>query len=824
MPNNKLYKTIIADPPWDIEQSGNKGANIHYRLQTLDWIKSFPVADLVEENAHCWLWITGNTIEAGYDVMRAWGFVPRNLLTWVKPRMGLGRYLRSASEHLLFGTKGRAPILFRSQPNWIFAPVSEHSHKPEEVHAIVRRCSPGPYLELFARREQPGFDVWGDEVESDIVIPGYPVPRYKMGVKEDGRTPVSAARRLKISRPVLSLKTDITLSVVRAGLAAMAHVPKKAEITLQIILASSFAPKPAPRDIPDPHAGWYQIISGNVRPASNESIKVMRDKAAQNGFCACVRLGISKETAPMHFFHLLSALRTLESAGVHIAMCAEKAEALGSAYAPWHFPLRLSVKELANFLLLPIGETELAGATGLHPKQTLPPSWYKNPTSITDRSFATSVGALRQTRLSISAPDALEHAHLLGPTGSGKSTVMLNLIVRDITAGRSVLVIDPKSDLVNDVLARIPEGRDEDVVVIDPSDPCPVGFNPLAFKEYGDQTLIADAVLAVFKDVFTENWGIRSQDVLSAALLTLAQTDGASLLWLPALLTNENFRRKITSELKDKIGLEPYWAAFENMRDGRQQTEIAPVLNKIRQFLLRPGLRNVLGQPHPKFSLTDLFNQRKIVLVPLNKGSIGPESARLLGSLIVGLTWTLALSRARLPQSRRHMVCVYIDELQDYIRSFPTDLSDALAQARGLGVALTLAHQFRAQLPPNIRSAIDANTRNKIVFGLNSEDAKAMAAMTPTLDALDFMSLPRYQIYTEFQSGGRKSGWILGQTLPPPPATRDVVDLRAKSMARYGQPAEVVETEYLNIIAAADSDPPDDAKYDAKNLGRRKIQ
>lgn len=256
----------------------------------------------------------------------------------------------------------------------------------------------------------------------------------------------------------------------------------------------------------------------------------------------------------------------------------------------------------------------------------------------------------------------------------------------------------------------------------------------------GDKTLIADAILAVFKEAFAENWSIRSQDILSAALLTLAQTKDASLLWLPALLTNEKFRHSITDKLTDEIVLKPFWKNYDAMRDSERRTEIAPVLNKIRQFLYRPGLRNILGQSNPKFQLTDLFYKRKIILVPLNKGTIGAESARLLGALIVGLTWTLALSRANIPAYKRHIISLYIDELQDYL-ALPTDLSDALAQARGLGVGITMAHQYRAQLPPDIRAGIDANARSKIVFGLNATDTKEVAAMAPELDALDFMTL-----------------------------------------------------------------------------------
>lgn len=421
-------------------------------------------------------------------------------------------------------------------------------------------------------------------------------------------------------------------------------------------------------------------------------------------------------------------------------------------------------------------------------------------------------------KLSISPGDSLEHTHLIGPTGSGKSTAMQHLILADIKAGRSVLVIDPKADLVNDLLARIPEERTADVVVIDPSDCIPVGFNPLALKNYHNKALIADAILSVLKELWRDSWGVRIQDILSAALLTLVEIDGATLLWLPPLLTDENFRRKITSGVKDKVALQPFWAQFEALSELQRRQQIEPVLNKLRQFLLRPGLRNVLGQAHPKFSLNDLFLQRKIVLVPLNKGIVGGETARLLGSLIVGLTWTLALSRANIPPERRHIVSVYIDELQDYL-SLPTDLSDALAQARGLGVGMTLAHQYRDQLPTEIRAGIDANCRNKIVFGLNAKDAKDMAAMAPELTAEDFMALPRYQVYTSFQQGGRNVGWVQSKTLPPTPALRDPVELRALSMETCGVPAEDVEAEYLKMFAnnSVTGPTPGDAP-----IGRRK--
>ena len=639
-------------------------------------------------------------------------------------------------------------------------------------------------------------------------------------VGAEKRIAVTAARQLKISRPILSLKTDITQAVIRAGLAALTEDKSGTEIVIQVVLGRAYAPSPVPANLVDPNATWLQILLGDVQKATAESRKTVKEKSEQHTFQATIRIGITGENTSFRIRSIISAFKVLEAAGVRIREEDSKPSDLNTAHVPWHFPLQLSVKELANFLLLPAGEEELPGTPGLHPKLTLPPNWYKNPTNQkNDRSFAVSMEAINPKRLSISPRDSLEHCHLIGPTGSGKSTAMLHLILSDINAGRSVLVLDPKTDLVNDVLMRIPEERIDDVVIIDSSDSCPCGFNPLAFKDYGNPSLIADAVLSVLKEIFSDCWGIYTQDVLTAALLTLVGVEDATLLWLLPLLTDENFRRRITSKVKDRMALRPFWEQFEALRDTEKKQQISPVLNKLRQLTLRPGLRNVLGQAKPKFSLMDLFYKRKVVLVPLNKGLTGGESARLLGSLIVGLTWTLALSRAGIPAEKRHIVEIYIDELQDYL-SLPTDLSDALAQARGLGVGLTLAHQYRDQLPINIRSGIDANARNKIVFGLSSKDAKEMAAMAPELTAEDFMALPRYQIYTSFQSNGRNTGWIQGKTLSPPPALRNAADLKASCQAIYGIPAEQIEEEYLNIFTTnnrnAEENPGD------INIGRKK--
>ncbi|MBQ2695078.1 type IV secretory system conjugative DNA transfer family protein [Candidatus Saccharibacteria bacterium] len=642
-----------------------------------------------------------------------------------------------------------------------------------------------------------------------------------VGVKDTEFESVNTARKLKITKPVLTLNHERTSAMVRATLSAMTGGRTDTATVMQIVLGRAHSPSTIPKNLPDPNASWLNAVLGNVHNASQEQRRAAKDKADQYCFEAVIRVGVAGEGADSRLHNMISALRTLDAAGVHIRSEKEKPEHLDQVSLPWQMPLRLSVKETACFMLLPAGEEELSGVPRVHPKLVLPPKWYREPATESsgdnsNRTFAVSMEPVAR-KLSISPKDALEHTVLAGPTGSGKSTAMLHLILADIEAGRSVLVLDPKTDLVTSILERIPNRRKDDVIVVDPSDPCPVGFNPLSYNS--DPALTTDTILSVFQELWSSSWGVRTQDVLSGALLTLAQIKGANLLWLPQLLMDEEFRKRITTQIHDPISLTPFWMHFEAMKDSERRIEVAPVLNKLRQITYRPGLRNVLGQSNPKFSLMDLFAKRKIVLVPLNKGQIGGDSARLLGSLIVGLTWSLALARANVAPEKRHMVSIFIDELQDYL-ALPTSFSDALAQARGLGVAYTVAHQYRGQLPPDIKAGIDANCRNKIAFGMDADDAKDMAAQAPDLDALDFMTLPRYQIYTNFQSGGRATGWVSGKTLPAPSAIRMAADLKAESMARCGVPAK--ETEQLLIQMMTKAPPRDDHDITDAPIGRRK--
>ncbi len=649
------------------------------------------------------------------------------------------------------------------------------------------------------------------------IVPGTRI-RDLEGVE---RPLIATSTRLQISHPSLALNVDRVTAVSRAVLAGLATAKEREDLlVLQVVIGARRSPAFVPRDVPDPTQRWFDLVTGGTRIADADVRARLKERVGIHGGRVTVRVGaLAASPARIHLLltAVLGGLRVAQSSGVRIALRGEPALRLTWASVPWRWPLRLSSKELIEVLGWPLdksGQWPMPGQPPLHPRQLAP----STDVLATNRPFAETTAPGVDVQVGIAARDSLQHTWLLGPTASGKSTAMLAMILDAIRAGRGVLVIDPKSDLVNDVLARIPDERADDVVIIDPTDSRPVGINPLK-SGIRHMSVTADSVLAVFKQLSGDAWGPRTEDVIMSALLTLAQHPGATLTMLPTLLTDERFRKSLTKSLPDRVGLGSFWASYEAMSPQMKAQVIAPTLTRLRQFLLRPHLRAVLGQAEPSFDLMDLFTKRRIVLVSLNRGLIGSEGARLLGSLVVGQLWPLVLARAGLPPERRRIVNVFIDEVQDYL-ALPTDLEDAFSQARSLGVGFTVAHQYRRQLPPGLRSAIDTNARNKVIFGLNAEDAADLAKQAPELEAQDFIYLPRFAVYANLMQDGVATGWFSARTLAPEAPVRDPVGLRARSATLYGQDAADVE----EAIVRHHAQPHGQEQKDDAPIGRRPLR
>jgi hypothetical protein len=272
-----------------------------------------------------------------------------------------------------------------------------------------------------------------------------------------------------------------------------------------------------------------------------------------------------------------------------------------------------------------------------------------------------------------------------------------------------------------------------------------------------------------------------------------------TLCALPVLLNDASFRRRVVGRINDPIALGPFWAQYEAWSDAERAAATAPVQNKIRPMLINPRLRSVLGQVNPKFEVNDVFTKRRILLVNLAKGVVGPEASALLGSLIVAELWQAALGRTSIPPSKRHPVFMVFDEFQDFL-NLPTDLADALGQARGLGVGLTLAHQHLHQLEPSMRSAVLANARSRLCFQLPLEDAKVIAPSGSLPSAEEFTGLGAYECYVRLVADDSVQPWCSGRTLPPPPILRSPSEVLERSRRRYGTPRAEVEANIAVLV------------------------
>ena len=603
------------------------------------------------------------------------------------------------------------------------------------------------------------------------------------------------------ARPVgTPLATERLSAVVRAVLAALAVTAEGEELVVQLQLGRRFSPQALGRVEPQ---GWLELLGLVPIPSlSGERGRRMRAQVGRHRAAACLRLGV-RAASPLRqrtlLQGLLGALRLLEGPGVRLRARTEHPAKLNGVRRPWRPGLELGAGEIVAMAGWPIGELPLPLLGSGHPRLVAPPPEVASGSSQRVVGTGAVPGETGLVRLPIA--DAVYHTHLLGPTGVGKSTVLLSLALADAAEGRGLLLLDPKGDLATDFVARLPQERAEDVVVLDPTNPCPVGINPLA----GPPELavvMAEAVLGVLAELFRDSWGIRTADVLSAALLTLARISQATLVWLVPLLTNPAFRRRVLALAPpDPLGTDVFWQGYEAKPVRTQAVEVAPVLNKLRQLMLRPGLRAMLGQAQPRFGLADLLERRRIVVVNLNQGLLGAGAARLLGTLLVSQLWQHLLARQAHPAERRQIVSVYIDEVQAFLAGLPGSLADALAQARSLGAAFHLAHQYRGQLSTEMMQAVESNTRSKVYFALSATDAAAAARLAPELEAADFQLLAQYQAYATVMHHGRRSGWFSLATRPAPPAVRDPALLYAASHARYGIPAEQTEAELIALTS-----------------------
>lgn len=662
---------------------------------------------------------------------------------------------------------------------------------PQAVHAALQALAglsgqPRIVLEAEGHRGRIGWCVGTTRGSTRRVIAALQAHLDGLRVIDDVRStsqPTQAAQLRAPGHRRHPLKRLPSIEpATRSVLTALAQATTDERLRMQIILG----PRRRPRSFSDATGARRQDVL---------------QKYAEYRFECTLRIAASettRERARRLINGVLSALRTLEAPGVQLRLSRASEASVLHGRSPYLWPLELSISELIPLLGWPVAEhadAELPGVPARHPI-LLPPDRRIDREGLVLGSSATDP----ERSVALKSPDALRHLHVLGPTGVGKSTLLANLAIQAMERNHGLVVLDPKADLIEDLLARIPQDRLQDVVVLDPTDAAPVGL--AAFGRSTDQAeLVADSLLGIMHSLYAESWGPRTHDILHACLLTLARRGDATLPMIPLLLTNPGFRRSLTQAAikNDPLGLGTFWGWYEALSDAEREHVIAPLMNKLRPVLMRPGMRGVLGQREPKFLLRDVFTKRRILLVSVSRGILGPEAARLLGSLVVGLLWQTAQGRAAVAPKHRATVSVFIDEVQEYLR-LPGDLGDALAQARGLGVGFVLAHQHLGQLTTSVREAVLTNARSRVAFQLSARDARDLARAGGRLTADDFLALPAFQAYAQLSVRGEAAPWcsLLTSPLPPPTSRPSVV--RAASRQTYGQALEDIERELLSQL------------------------
>lgn len=634
------------------------------------------------------------------------------------------------------------------------------------------------------------------------------------------RPQVQSAGRLRVRPSYLPLNTDIPEIVSRATLSALAvPLAKDEALVVQIVLGPRILPSVLPAEFADPSLPLGQLLMTGTRPVGAELRTRLRKRAEHPGFMTTIRVGVtaaSRQRRSRLLLNVLSGLTVAQGPGTRIRLVRDSAARLNKARPPWLWPLRLSVPELLGLLAWPLGGEELPGLPPLHPK----PLRAATHAHQGERVFAQSAAPGDDRRLGIAAQDQTFHGVAYGPSGSGKTNALLHLITADIAAGRPVVVLDPKRQLIDDILARVPPHRVDDIVELNAADDNPVGFNPLDVGGR-DPDVVVDGILAVFASVFADGYGPRTADIFSSALRTLARGSRpnapATLTDVPRLFSDPGFRRGYVGRVQGDLALAQFWAWYEGQSPASQAAVIAAPMNKLRQFLLRPAVVRMLDQRAGKFRLRDTFRKNKAVLVPLNEGLIGPGVASLLGSLVVAEVWQAVQERASEPNAQQRPGFVYVDEAPRFVH-LPTSLADALAISRSLSVGWFLAAQFRSQFPTELRTAVDINARSKIVFATEHDDAREVATkLAPELEPKDFMALPRFHAYANLVAAGAPSGWGLVRTLPPPPVIADAETIRMAVRANYA-PSQPVPAPPV----AAATEPPEEPQTAPQQFGRKR--
>ncbi|MFA5792651.1 MAG: DUF87 domain-containing protein [Candidatus Gracilibacteria bacterium] len=377
----------------------------------------------------------------------------------------------------------------------------------------------------------------------------------------------------------------------------------------------------------------------------------------------------------------------------------------------------------------------------------LSPPNAKSCSTVLETEKSTYLKAPLLNPLKLPEGDRKRHLYIIGKTGMGKSTAMLNIFQQDIIQNRTIVMLDPHGDLIDDAIKLIPKEREKDTIFFDVANTAyPPALNPLELLPGENAGLKASQIVEMFKTLANGSWGPRLEYILRNTLLLLILAKNTTLLDLPRVLTDPKTCLKFLSRVDDTELHRFFEKEFLGINPATRSEHTASILNKVGPLLSTPLSRNIFGQPKNKFNFQTAFKDKKIILVPLPKGILGEDLSRLFGMIIIALIQNTLMQRAKIPIEERDLVALFIDEFQNFTTA---TLLSMFSESRKYGLALTVANQYLTQLPEEISDSILGNAGSILSFCVGYEDAKCLAPYFNLIEE-DLTELQPFCAYAKF--------------------------------------------------------------------------
>ena len=432
----------------------------------------------------------------------------------------------------------------------------------------------------------------------------------------------------------------------------------------------------------------------------------------------------------------------------------------------------INIKELATIWHLPsekIQTSSIAWGTAVlsEPPDNLPVAIGATEEEKKNINFFAKTQHKNQNAIfGIKEEDRLRHVWSVGKTGTGKSTMIANMAIDDFKKDRGVAFLDPHGDTCDILLNYIPKHRINNTVYFNPADKeFPITLNPLEVTNREEAELVVSGLMSIFTKVWANVWSARMEYILRNSFMTLAEQPDTTLADVLKLLSNKRYRDTIVSKTHD-MALVHFWREeYDKMPERLQKEAIAPIQNKVGQFVTSPMIRRIIGDPKSTMSIDEIMNSEKILLANMSQGRLGEDNANLLGAMLITKIQLSSMRRVDIVQEERKPFYLYVDEFQN----FATDsFVKILSEARKYGLSLTLANQYMAQIPEDIQKAILGNAGTLISFTAGAEDAAVLnKEYAEVFSENDLVNLQNFQIAIKLMIDGHSSRPFLAHTLPP---------------------------------------------------------